>query len=76
MNPIFITILSTGAIWVSNSVTFVPAGTIVQQFRVNPNGASQLLCTLTGSGNSSASALACSAGTSKHSGVAEGNEVH
>jgi hypothetical protein len=74
MNPIFITILSNGQVWVSNSVTFVPSGTIVQQFRVNPNGVSQLLCTLLGSGNSSASALSIT--SASKSGKAEGNEVH
>lgn len=75
MNPIFITITSTGAIYVSNDVTYAPKGaSVLQQFRVNPNGVSQLLCTLTGSGNSSASALAVTAATK--SGKAEGNEVH
>ena len=74
MTPVFITITTTGAIFVSNSVSYGGSGTILQQFRVNPNGASQLLCTLTGSGNSSASALACTAATK--SGKSEGNEIH
>ena len=72
--PIFLSVLSTGAIYVSNSVAFKPAGTVIQQFRVNPNGVSQLLCMLTGSGNASASALAVTA--AGKSGIAEGNEVH
>lgn len=74
MTPIFLSITSTGQIWVSNSVAFDPAGTIVKQFRINPESPSQLVCTLTGSGNSSASALACT--VAKVSGKAEGNEFH
>jgi hypothetical protein len=75
MNPIFININTDGTVYVSNDVTFAPKGkTLLQQFRVNPNGISQLLCTLTGSGNASASALAVAAATK--SGKAEGNEVH
>jgi len=76
MTPIFLTVLSTGAIWVSNDVTFTPAGTVVKQFRVNPNSKSQLICTLTGSGNASASALATTIPTGIPAGKTEGNEVH
>lgn len=74
MTPIFIHIMSTGAIWISNDVSFVPAGTVVTSFRANPNTTNQLLCTLTGSGNASASALAVTIPTGKKSGKAEGNE--
>lgn len=73
-SPVFISITSTGQIWVSNDVTFNPSGTIVKQFRVNPNATNQKICTLTGSGNSSSSALSCTVATV--SGKAEGNEVH
>lgn len=76
MNPIFISITSTGQIWVANRVDFIPAGTVVQHFRVNPDGVAQLLGTLTGSGNASASALACVTGPHGKTGRAEGNEVH
>lgn len=76
MNPVFITITTTGAIYISSDVTFSGSGTVLAQFRVNPLTVSQLLCTLTGSGNSSASTLAVSNGVSKKSGKSEGNEVH
>jgi hypothetical protein len=75
MNPVFIIINTDGTIYVSNDVTFAPKGkTVLQQFRVNPNGISQLLCTLAGSGNSSSSALSITAASK--AGKSEGNEVH
>lgn len=75
-SPIFLTVLSTGAIWMSNDVTFTPAGTVVKQFRINPDGANRLVATLTGSGNASASALATTIPTGVPTGKAEGNEIH
>ncbi len=77
MTPHFLHVLSNGQLWITNYVNFVPpAGTVVQNFRINSLANSQLLCTLTGSGNASASALAVVAGTSGKTGTAEGNEVH
>lgn len=75
MVPHFISITSTGQIWISVDSTFNPAGTIVQQFRISSQPINQLICTLTGSGNSSASALACTVLGNK-SGKSEGNEIH
>lgn len=76
MVPYFLTITSTGQIWVSSDPTFVPAGTVTQSFRISSLATSQLVCTLTGSGNSSASGLATTVGTSKKTGKGEGNEIH
>lgn len=74
MTPVFVHIISTGQIWISSDVTFVPAGTIVATYRINPDSTNQLVCTLSGSGNSSASALSVTSKTKV--GKAEGNEIH
>lgn len=71
MSPFFITIYSNGDIWVSKDVNFVaPAsesGTVLKHFRINGDPTAQKITTLTGSGNSSASALAASGGvTTRH----------
>lgn len=64
----FISIYSTGDIYVSNQAQHDPkvhsnaTGTLVTCVRVNSDAGIQKVCTLTGSGNSSASALADSAG--------------
>ena len=65
--PMFIHVYSTGNIWVSNQALIGPStsqesGTLVTCFRVNSDAALQKIGTLTGSGNSSASALAESGG--------------
>lgn len=70
-SPIFITVYSNGDIWVSKDVNFVApsseAGTVVKHFKVNGDASAQKITTLTGSGNSSASALAASGGsTTRH----------
>jgi len=70
-SPLFITIYSNGDIWVYKDVNFtVPsseAGTVVKHFRINADPSPQKITTLTGSGNSSASALAASNGsTTRH----------
>jgi hypothetical protein len=72
--PIFIHITTGGQIWASNNVAFLPSGSLAQSFRINSDTASQLVCTLTGSGNASASALSVAVATK--SGKAEGNEIH
>ena len=61
--PIFIHVFSNGNIWVTSEAGKVPtssqeAGAMVTCIRVNSNAALQKVATLTGSGNSSASALA------------------
>ncbi len=61
--PNFISIMSNGDIWFSNRADFTPSGTLVTTIRVNSDALPQKIGTITGSGNSSASALACSAGT-------------
>jgi hypothetical protein len=67
--PLFIHIYSNGDIWVGNEAIVDPkvkglaVGTLVTCVRVNSDCALQKVATLTGSGNSSASALATTAGT-------------
>ncbi len=62
--PMFIHVYSNGNIWVSNDVNLDPkvrgseAGTLVTCLRVNSDVSIQKVATLTGSGNSSSSALA------------------
>lgn len=67
----FIHIYSNGEIWIDNSASRDPktfkgtagtAGTLVTCVRVNSDASHQKIATLTGSGNSSASALADSLG--------------
>lgn len=58
MHPLFVFVTSTGNIWASCDLNDTPAGTIVATFRVSAGTALVQLGTLTGSGNSSASALA------------------
>lgn len=58
MHPIFIFVTSTGNIWASCDANDTPTGTITATFRVSSGTALVQLGTLTGSGNSSASALA------------------
>lgn len=50
--PIFVHVLSTGAIWSSNDINFTPAGTILATFRVNSDARSQLLGTVSGNSGS------------------------
>jgi hypothetical protein len=73
MTPLFLTITSTGQLYVSDDVAYVPPGTIIQTFRIGGLSSNQLLCTLTGSGNASTGALAVT--PAKRSGKAEGNEI-
>lgn len=47
--PVFIHVLSTGDIWYSNDVNFVPKGTILGSYRVNSDAATQKIGTLTAS---------------------------
>jgi hypothetical protein len=76
MTPVFLFIISTGQIWVGDNPT-PPAGTITQSFRINSLSGNQLICTLTGSGNASASGLAASlTGANGKKGTGEGNEIH
>lgn len=77
-SSLFISFYSNGHVYVSPETEWRPgatavnassepkvteAGTLVKVFRVNSTCTSQLLTTLTGSGNSSASALAASGGS-------------
>lgn len=79
-SSIFLLIYSNGDIWICDNIAFVPgttteasnkrgteAGTLVKAFQINPNCAPQKITTLTGSGNSSASALAASGGATSKS---------
>jgi hypothetical protein len=63
MIPLFIFVLSTGDIYVSSQKSDTPTGTVVATFRVSSGTALAKLGTLTGSGNSSASALALTGAT-------------
>lgn len=63
MNPIFIHITTTGAIFVSNQKEDTPAS-LLATFRVNAGTGLVKLVTLTGSGNASAVALALSGAVS------------
>lgn len=64
MTPLFIHICSNGQIWATQDAAFSPSGlTVLATFRVNSLLTSQKICTLTGSGNASASALAVNAAT-------------
>lgn len=65
--PMFIHIYSNGDIWVGNQAIIDPktfggttgeTGTLITCVRVNSDASLQKIATLTGSGNSSASALA------------------
>jgi hypothetical protein len=62
--PMFISVFSSGEIWVSNGAGIDPkvsgpaTGTLVSCYRVNSVPSLQKIATLTGSGNASASALA------------------
>lgn len=68
-HPIFLHVYSTGDIWVGNEAIVDPkvkgsaTGTLVTVVRFNSDCTLQKVATLTGSGNSSATALACTAGT-------------
>ena len=70
--PIFLTVYSTGDVWMYRDVNFVvppsQTGTVVKHFRINGGLAGQKITTLTGSGNASATALAATNGsaTSRH----------
>lgn len=51
-NPIFITVVKTGAIYASIDPNFVPAsGTVAAVFKVSSQVSSQLLGTVTGAGS-------------------------
>lgn len=66
--PIFLAVYSNGDIWIHKNANFQlnpPAsegGTLLKIFRINSDASAQKVTTLTGSGNSSASALAASGG--------------
>lgn len=66
--PFYITINTNGDIWVGGDVNAKPtSGTILKQFRVNSDCSLQKITTLTGSGNSSSSALSATNGaTTRH----------
>ena len=77
---IFLVFYSNGDVWISNNIAYVPgttteasnnrgteAGTVVKAFQINPDCTPQKITTLTGSGNSSASALAASGGSTTKS---------
>jgi hypothetical protein len=74
MVPHFLHVMSNGQIWISVDAVFNPVGTVVAQFRISSLPTNQLVCTLTGSGNASASALAATVATV--SGKQEGKEIH
>jgi len=66
--------------WFSKNVNFTlpssEAGTVVKHFRIHPEATAQKITTLTGSGNSSSSALAASGGqTNRHGGGATADSV-
>lgn len=78
--PLFLLIYSNGDIWLSNQIGHIPgtrnessgptgteAGTLVKAFQINSDCVAQKITTLTGSGNSSASALAASGGATTKS---------
>lgn len=66
--PFFLTINTNGDIWVGGDVNAKPTtGTVLKHFRIQSDCALQKITTLTGSGNSSASALsATNGGTTRH----------
>jgi len=68
--PIVISVYSNGNIWVSTDgvVPSSEAGTLLKHFRINGHPTVQKITTLTGSGNSSASALAASGSTTSRHG--------
>lgn len=81
---LFIAVYSNGDVWTTNDLAFVPgvrnessqpvgteAGTLVKWFRVNSDAKAQKVTTLTGSGNSSASALAASGGSATKTSAVE-----
>lgn len=79
MTPIFVVICTNGKIYISNKVanaggTLFSGSTVLVTYRINPDAVDQLVCTLAGSGNSSASAL--SATSASKSGAQEGQEIH
>lgn len=45
--PAFIHIMSTGDIWFSNDVNFIPKGTILSTHRINSDASSQKIGTIT-----------------------------
>lgn len=51
-NPVFITVMKTGAIWGSIDPNFVPAsGVVAATFKFSSLGSSQLLGTVAGAGS-------------------------
>ena len=61
--PIFLVITTNGQIWIHRNANFALSlptgeGTTLATYRINSDAAAQKITTLTGSGNSSASALA------------------
>jgi hypothetical protein len=74
MVPHFVHIMSNGQIWISLDVAFNPVGTVVAQYRISSLPVNQLVCTLAGSPNASASALSVTHATV--SGKQEGKEIH
>ena len=83
-NPIYLGLFSDGKLWFTNDADFFPgvrnessdptgveAGTIVKWWKINSDATGQLITTLTGSGNSSASALAATGGSTTKSAAPE-----
>lgn len=62
MHPIFIHIMSTGAIWQSLDPAFTPSGTVLATFRVCSLAATQQIGTLSGNSGS----YSCSGSTGKY----------
>lgn len=79
-STLFLHVYSNGDIWISDHIAFTPgtrnessaptsseSGTLVKCFQINSNCVAQKITTLTGSGNSSASALAATGGSTTKS---------
>lgn len=60
--PIFIHVMATGDVWVSNNLEDTPKGTAIGIFKVNSDPKFQKIGTLSGTANSN---LACSGLTGK-----------
>lgn len=70
--PLFLTFMSDGTVWKSQNANTIPvsgAATVVGTLRVNSDAHEQKLTTLSGSGNSSSSALSMSPAANGRYGV-------
>lgn len=61
-NPVFLHVMSTGDLWVSNNPNDTPSGTVTGTYKINSDAAFQKIGTLSGTINSS---LAASGKTGK-----------